>query len=162
MKENKDHHQVVISVEHYESLIAAADGIKPLGLHEVRKIDRHARKFNYWRRIKREQEVLAELVAKRAEKDRAREFIREWEGKEVVFTIRGSDGVLRGQKVIVLGPSRQVKTAICARYSDNRHRRCVHAITSCFMTIEAFNDYNRQRFDEEEAKRRATSTYIPL
>jgi hypothetical protein len=155
MKENKDHHQVVMSTEHYESLINAARGkLHALPAKEVAKIDRHVRKFNYWRRIQREQELLSEAVDIKEEKRAVRAFLDEWEGKRVVFVIRNLYEITKAYVVLVVGPSRQVKRGICAQIIQDAGHRCVHAIPSCFMSIDDFNDYNRKKFEKEEAERR--------
>lgn len=157
MKENRDHHQVVMSTENYELLVAAANGTlqrRSVGevLKEIKKVDRHVRKFNYWRRVWHEQEVLEAAVALKDLKQRTVAFLNEWQGKVVVFTNR-VDGQLYGRKVIVVGPSRYIKHTICAR-EENNSRRPIHATLNCFMTIDAFNDLNREKFNLEEAARR--------
>lgn len=127
MNVNKDRHQVVLSREMYNDLVAWAKlGVEESYSHEydeltpLQKIQWHARKYNTDLHLERKAEVAEEARIREEFKKRYKELLSNFSGKQVWQRHPTSkcEGEPVYYKVVLLGRARNDKSKVYVRYEN--------------------------------------------
>ena len=123
MKENTDPHQIVISREYFDKLIALArdndhTARRPNHPNQtiLARIQWHARKYNPAYKLEQAQERFADQQRYKADKERALEFAKKYQGKVITFIF-----INDLTSALVIGVSKHDKTRIqCKRLFQSK------------------------------------------